>query len=74
MEKYNFDINKADQIFTFLLREKQIQLSPNHNIMSADELKNKKYYKWHNSTLTILTNARCSVSKSNLLLSREEVR
>jgi hypothetical protein len=49
MEKYSFDINKADQIFDFLLREKQIQLSPNHNIPSDDELKNKKYCKLHNS-------------------------
>jgi hypothetical protein len=46
MKKYSFDINKADQIFDFLLREKQIQFSPNHNIPSADELKNKKYCKW----------------------------
>lgn len=46
-EKYNFDINKTDQIFDFLLR--QIQLSPSHNIPSAEELKNKKYCKWHNS-------------------------
>jgi hypothetical protein len=38
-EKYNFDVNKADQIFDFLLREKQIQLSPNHNIPSVEELK-----------------------------------
>jgi hypothetical protein len=48
-EKYSFDINKVYQIFDFLLRKKQIQLSPNHNIPSADELKNKKYYKCHNS-------------------------
>jgi hypothetical protein len=47
-EKYSFDVNKADQIFDFLLREKQIQLSLNHNVSSADELKNKKYCKWHN--------------------------
>jgi hypothetical protein len=49
MEKYSFDINKADQIFDFLLKEKQIQLFSNHNIPLADELKNKKYCKWHNS-------------------------
>jgi hypothetical protein len=40
-----FDANKADQIFNFLLREKQIQLSPDHNIPSANELRNKKYCK-----------------------------
>jgi hypothetical protein len=48
-EKYSFDANKADQIFDFLLKEKQIQLSLNHNIPSADELKNTKYCKWQNS-------------------------
>jgi hypothetical protein len=48
-KKYNFEINKADKIFDFLLREKLILLSPNHNIPSADELQNKKYCKWHNS-------------------------
>jgi hypothetical protein len=49
IEKYSFDVNKANQIFDFLLREKQIQLSSNHNIPMIEELKNKKYYKWHNS-------------------------
>lgn len=49
IEKYSFDINKANRIFDFLPREKQIQLSPNHNIPLADELKNNKYFKWHNS-------------------------
>jgi hypothetical protein len=48
-EKCSFDVKKADKILDFLLRKKQIQLSPNHNIPSADELKNKKYCKWHNS-------------------------
>jgi hypothetical protein len=48
-EKYSFDVNKADQLFDFLVREKQIQLSSDHNISSAEELKNKKNYKWQNS-------------------------
>ena len=32
-----------------LLQEKQIQLSTNHTIPSAEELKKKRYCKWHNS-------------------------
>ena len=42
-ERYNFNVNKADQIFGFLLKEKQIQLSSNHYIPLVEELKNKKY-------------------------------
>ena len=49
LDKYSFDINKADMIFDIQLREKQIQLSPNHTISLAEELKKKKYGKWHNS-------------------------
>jgi hypothetical protein len=48
IEKYGFDVTKADKIFDLLLQEGQIKLSPNHTIPSADELKNRKYYKWHN--------------------------
>jgi hypothetical protein len=46
-ERYGFDINKADKIFD-LLQEGHIKLSPNHTIPIAEELKNHKYYKWHN--------------------------
>ena len=49
VEKYRFDVTKADQIFDLLLQEGQIKLSANHAIPSAAELRNLKYYKWHNS-------------------------
>jgi hypothetical protein len=39
---------KADRIFDLLLQEGQIKLSPNHTIPTAEELKNRKYYKWNN--------------------------
>ena len=48
IEKYEFDATKVDRIFDLLLQEEQIKLSPNHTIPSAEELKNRKYYKWHN--------------------------
>ncbi len=48
-ERYDFDITKADKIFDFLLREKQIQLPAGHIIPSAEELGKKRYCKWHNS-------------------------
>jgi len=50
LEKFVFDITKADRIFDFLLQEGQIKLSPNHVIPSAEELKKIKYCKWHNAT------------------------
>ena len=50
LEKFAFDITKADRIFDFLLQEGQTKLSPNHVIPSAEELKKMKYCKWHNAT------------------------
>jgi hypothetical protein len=49
IEKYVFDVTKADRIFDLLLQEEQIKLSLNHTIPSADELKHYKYCKWHNA-------------------------
>jgi hypothetical protein len=45
LEKFTFDITKADRIFDLLLQEGQIKLSPNHVILSAEELKKIKYCK-----------------------------
>jgi hypothetical protein len=50
LEKFTFDITKADKIFDLLLQEDQIKLSPNHVIPSAEELKRILYCKWHNAT------------------------
>ena len=49
-ESYVFDITKADKIFDLLLSEGLIKLKPYHKIPLEDELKNMKYYKWHNAT------------------------
>jgi len=40
-DRYDFDVTKADKIFELLLQQWQIQLSPNHMIPSAEELKRK---------------------------------
>ena len=48
-QTYDFDIIKANKIFDMLLQEKHIQLPPNHVIPPVEELKKKKYCKWHNS-------------------------
>jgi hypothetical protein len=47
---YNFDVKKADRIFDLLLEKKQLRLPTNHVIPSAEELKGKKYCKFHNAT------------------------
>jgi hypothetical protein len=49
-ETYGFDITKADKIIDLLLSEGLIKLKPYHKIPSEEELKNMKYYKWHNET------------------------
>jgi len=50
-EKFGFDVTKADHIFDLLLQEGHIKLSANHTILSAAELRNRKYCKWHNAVL-----------------------
>ena len=47
---YDFDVKKADRIFDLLLKKKQLRLPTNHVIPSTEELKEKKYYKFHNDT------------------------
>ena len=47
---YDFNVKKADKIFDLLLEKKQLRLPTNHVIPSAEELKGKKYCKFHNST------------------------
>ena len=49
-ESFGFDITKADKIFNLLLSEGLIKLKPYHKIPSDEELKNRKYCKWHNAT------------------------
>jgi hypothetical protein len=48
-KKFNFDITKADKIFEYLLEKGQIKVTGNHRIPSAEELKKKRYCKYHNS-------------------------
>ena len=47
---YDFDVKKANRIFDLLLEIKQLRLPANHVIPSAEELKGKKYCKFHNAT------------------------
>ena len=47
---YDFNVKKVVRIFDLLLEKKQLRLPTNHVIPSAEELKGKKYYKFHNAT------------------------
>lgn len=48
-KKYGFDVNKADRIFDLLLQEGHITLPSNHCFPSVEELKKRKYCKWHDA-------------------------
>ena len=49
-ESYGFDVTKADKLFDFLLEKGQIKLLVNHVILPPNQLKNKKFCKYHNTT------------------------
>lgn len=63
-EKYGFDVTKVNKIFDLLLQEGRIKFSPNHTISSVEELKNRKYCKWHNA-LSHNTN-KCKVFRQQI--------
>ena len=47
--QYTFEVVKTKEIFYFLVKEKFITFSKDHQIPSKDELNGKVYYKYHNS-------------------------
>ena len=49
-ENYDFDVTKSDMLFNFLLERGQIKLPDNHVMLPPDQLKNKKFCKFHNAT------------------------
>jgi hypothetical protein len=49
-ESYDFDVTKANKLFDFLLEKGQIKLPTTHAILPPEQLKNKKFYKYHNTT------------------------
>ena len=49
-ESYDFDVTKLDKLFDFLLEKGQIKLPDNHVMLPPDQLKNKKFCKFHNAT------------------------
>ena len=49
-ESYDFDVTKLDKLFDFLLEKGQIKLLDNHVMLPPEQLKNKKFCKFHNAT------------------------
>ena len=44
-QAYIFDISKVDQIFDFLVKDKQIKLPKRHKLPLMDQIQNMKYCK-----------------------------
>ena len=49
-ESYDFDVTKSDNLFDFLLEKGHIKLPNNHVMLPSEQLKNKKFCKFHNAT------------------------
>ena len=49
-KSYDFDVTKSDKLFDFFLEKGHIKLPANHVMLPPDQLKNKKFYKFHNAT------------------------
>jgi hypothetical protein len=49
-ESYDLDVTKSDKLFDSLLEKGHIKLPDNHVMLPPDQLKNKKFCKFHNAT------------------------
>ena len=49
-KSYDFDVTKSDKLFDFLLEKGQIKLPDGHIMLPPNQLKNKKFCKFHNAT------------------------
>ena len=49
-KSYDFDVTKSNKLFDVLLEKGQIKLLDNHVMLPPDQLKNKKFCKFHNAT------------------------
>jgi hypothetical protein len=49
LKEFDFDVNKVEQIFDLLLKEKQLKFPEGFKIPTAQELQGRLYCKWHNS-------------------------
>jgi hypothetical protein len=49
LKGFDFDVNKVEQIFDLLLKEKQLKFPEGFKIPTSQELQGRLYCKWHNS-------------------------
>ena len=63
-KKYSFDIYRADEFFNHLLEGKIIKLPDDVKLPYLEELKGKKYCKWHNSWTHSTNN--CSIFRDRI--------
>ena len=71
-EAYLFDISKVDQIFDCFMKDKQTKLPEGHKIPPTDEIKGKKYCKWHHSWTHMINN--CTVFRNAIQKALKEGR
>ena len=69
-ESYDFDVTKLDKLFDFFLEKGQIKLPNGHVMLPPDQLKNKKFCKFHNATSHSTNECRISGSIYRGLFSR----
>jgi hypothetical protein len=48
-KEFDFDLSKTEQIFDWLLKEKQLKLPDGHKIPTLQEMTGKPYCKWHDA-------------------------
>ena len=58
-KSHSFDIIKVDQIFDVLLKDKHIILLEGKKMPSVEEIKNKKYCKYHQIVVHSTNNSIC---------------
>jgi hypothetical protein len=71
LKGFDFDVNKVEQIFDLLLKEKQLKFPEGFKIPTAQELQGRLYCKWHNSPM-VPTTARNYGDRYNRPLSKAD--
>jgi hypothetical protein len=61
-------------IFFPLLKDKQLNVSVDHQIPSIYELKGKNYYKWHNSTKALQQQIQSAIEQGRLIFRKRKMR
>ncbi|KAK1616624.1 hypothetical protein QYE76_022141 [Lolium multiflorum] len=69
---FDFDLSKTEQIFDWLLKEKQLKLPDGHRIPTLQEITGQPYCKWHD-TFTHATND-CEALRGQIQVAIEQGR